>query len=362
MKLAVFYDFLETIGGGERVALLLARHFDADLITTQFDPELPTRVGYPATRVVSLGPVFRKPPLKQIHASWRFRQSRLDGYDFHLLLGNWALYAARRHHPNAYYCLTPTRSFFDQRKAMLSRLAPGTRGVARFWTAIHGRAERRAIREVDRIAGISQTVRTRIRHYYGRSAEVIYPPVATSRYRFSELGEAWLSVSRLYPEKRIDLLFDVFRRLPSERLILVGGHAPGDRAERYLRELDLPGNVTILGPVPEERLLDLYARCRGFVTAAVDEDFGLTPVEAMASGKCVLATDEGGYRETIQHGRTGYLLPANPESFAEKIRDLDESRLLAMRDACIRRAREFDESVFLHKVKLLIEGSSQLGG
>jgi glycosyltransferase involved in cell wall biosynthesis len=211
------------------------------------------------------------------------------------------------------------------------------------------------------MAGISETVHARIRQYYGRAAEVIYPPVATSRYRFAELGEAWLSVSRLYPEKRIDLLFDVFRRLPSERLILVGGHAPGDRAKRYLERLDAPRNVTILGPVPEERLLDLYARCRGFITAAVDEDFGLTPVEAMASGKCVLATDEGGYRETIQQGRTGFLLPPTPDSFAEKIRELDESRLRSMKDDCIRRAQAFDESVFLQKMKLLIEGTWSAG-
>ena len=358
MKLAVFYDFLETMGGGERVALLLASHFGADLITTQYDPELPTRAGYPGIRVVSLGRVVRTPPLKQIHASWKFRRSRLDGYDFHLILGNWALYAARRHHPNAYYCLTPTRSFFDQREAMLSRLAPGIRGVARAWTALHGRLERNAIRDVDRIAGISGTVQARIRQYYARASEVIYPPVATSKYRFTELGEAWLSVSRLYPEKRIDLLFEVFRRLPSERLILVGGHAPGDRARRYLERLDPPQNVTILGPVPEDRLLDLYARCHGFITAAVDEDFGLTPVEAMASGKCVLATDEGGYRETIQPGRTGYLLPPNPDSFVEKIRELDESRLLLMREDCIRRAQAFDESVFLKKMKSVIERSS----
>jgi glycosyltransferase involved in cell wall biosynthesis len=244
---------------------------------------------------------------------------------------------------------------------MLSRLAPSTRGVARVWTALHGRAERRAILEVDRMAGISETVHARIRQYYGRPAEVIYPPVATSRYRFTELGKAWLSVSRLYPEKRIDLLFDVFRRLPSERLILVGGHAPGDRARRYLERLDPPRNVTILGPVPEERLLDLYARCRGFITAAVDEDFGLTPVEAMASGKCVLATDEGGYRETIQPGRTGFLLPPNPDSFVEMIRELDESRLLSMRDDCIRRSQAFDESVFLKKMKLLIEWNASPG-
>lgn len=357
MRLAIFYDFLETIGGGERVALLLARRFDADLITTQNDPELPGKAGLPGVHVISLGPILRTPPLKQIHASSRFARSRLEGYDFHVLIGNWSLYAARRHHPNAYYCLTPTRSFFDQRRAMLARLPWANRPIARLWTTLHARAERRAIVEVDRLVGISETVRVRIRRYYGLEAAIIYPPVPTSRYRFTELGDSWLSVGRLYPEKRIELLFDIFRRLPKERLILVGGHAAGDRSEKYIHRLDPPPNVRLLGPIPEERLVDLYSRCRGLVTTAMDEDFGITPVEAMASGKCVLATDEGGYRETVLDGKTGFLLPSDPDAFAHRIRQLAESDLLGMRDACITRARAFDEEIFVQKMRALIEGS-----
>ena len=355
MRLAVLYDFLETPGGGERLALLLARHFDADLITTQFDAEAPARAGYPGIRVVSLGAVLRSPPLKQIHASWKFRRCRLEGYDAYVILGNWALYAARHHHPNAYLCLTPTRSFFDQRETMLSRLPLGARGLARTWTSVHGRIERKAIRDIDRLAGISETVRARIRRHYGRDAQVIYPPVTTSRYRFAEVGPAWLSVSRLYPEKRIDLLFDIFRRLPSERLVLVGGYSRGDRARRYLEGLKPPSNVTILGPVPEDKLIDLYARCRGLLAAARDEDFGLTPLEAMASGKCVLATNEGGYRETIVDGKTGFLLPPDADAFAARIRGLGDDDLRARKDDCLARARAFDEPVFFKKIQGLIE-------
>jgi len=95
----------------------------------------------------------------------------------------------------------------------------------------------------------------------------------------------------------------------------------------------------------------LYARCRGFLTTAVDEDFGITPVEAMAAGKCVLATDEGGYRETVVDGKTGFLLPPDPDRFAAKIRELDDSTLRAMKDDCTTRAREFDESNFISKMR-----------
>ncbi len=358
MKVAILYDYLQTVGGGERVVLTLAKHLPADIITTSFDPGLPARAGFPGVRVVSLGDILLRPPLKQIHASWKFARARLEDYDFHFLVGNWALYAARRLHPNVYYCLTPTRSFYDQRMAVMARLPMPNRWVARVWTSAHSQFERRSLRHCDDVVAISENVRQRVQRYYGRDASIIYPPVETGRLRFQELGDFWLSVSRMYPEKRIELQLDIFRRLPHERLVIVGGYSAGDLAERYIARLNPPTNVTLVGEIPEDRLMDLFARCRGFLTTAVDEDFGITPVEAMAAGKCVLATDEGGYRETVVPGKTGFLLPPNADAFAAKIRELDVSTLRSMKDTCIARARAFDESVFLEKMRALVAAAT----
>ena len=354
MRIAVWYDYLQTVGGGERVALTLAKHLDADLITTEFDEALPHRAGYSGIRVLSIGGLFLQPPLKQIDATWKFGRARFDGYDFHVFIGNWSHFAAKRHHPNLYYCLTPTRVFYDQHETMMARLDPVSRTAAQLWIRGHRPLDRKAVSRCDRIVAISENVQRRIDRYYGRDSEVIYPPVTTSNFRFQEVGDSWLSVSRLYPEKRIELQLDIFRRLPEQKLILVGGYSAGDRASRYLARLNPPPNVTMLGEIGETTLTDLYARCRGFLTTAVDEDFGITPVEAMAAGKCVLATDEGGYRETLIPGKTGFLLPPDPSRFVEKIRELDDATLHSMKGACIARARTFDESVFLQKMRALI--------
>jgi glycosyltransferase involved in cell wall biosynthesis len=358
VKLAVFYDFLDTIGGGERVALTLAKQFDADLVTTNVDPTLSTRTGFTNVNVINLGPLRSRPPLKQFDAARKFGQARFPDYDFYLILGNWAIYASRHHHPNLYYCLTPTRMFYDQRKAVLQRVGPMARLAARLWIGFQRPSDRRAVAHADRIVAISQNVRRRIARYYGRDADVVCPPVATSRFRFQEVGDTWLSVGRLYPEKRIDLLFEIFRRLPREKLILVGGHSVGDRAAKYLAHLEAPPNVTMMGEITDEALLDLYATCRGLITAAVDEDFGITPVEAMAAGKAVLATDEGGYRETVVDGKTGFLLPPDAGAFAGKIRELDSSTLRSMRGACIARAQAFDESVFMQRMRALVSSAT----
>ena len=101
--------------------------------------------------------------------------------------------------------------------------------------------------------------------FHGRSSEIIYPPVDTKRFQFKEYGDFWLSVNRIYPEKRIDLQFEVFRELPEERLVIIGGYAEGDHAAKYYEKLikNIPGNVEMRGAVSEEELIDLYAQVQG---------------------------------------------------------------------------------------------------
>ena len=102
----------------------------------------------------------------------------------------------------------------------------------------------------------------------------------------------------------------------------------------------------MLGTVSEEGLVDLYSRCKGLICTAVYEDFGMTPLEAMASGKPVIAVNEGGFTETVVNGETGLLveavcasLRANPDRYKAK---------------CMKRANEFDVSVFLKRIHRFI--------
>ncbi len=354
MRAAVLHDFLDAAGGAERVALGLARHLDADLVTTNADPEVVKTLGFADAKVISLGSLPRGTPWRHIAASRAFARARLHGYDRFVFSGNWSVFASKRHHPNLWYCHTPTRFFYDQREATLARLSFSGRIAARAWTRIHAAFEQRAVRRCDRILANSRNVQERIRRYYGRDSEVVYPPVDTTRFRFERVGDFWLSATRLYPEKRIDLQLEAFRNLPEAKLTIVGGYAPGDRAEAYVKSLHPPPNVSLVGRIPDEDLVSLYARCRGLLATATDEDFGLTPVEAMASGKCVIATDEGGYRETILPRRTGFLLPARPEAFVETIRGLDTATLEGMRGACVARAREFDAAVFYERIDRIL--------
>jgi glycosyltransferase involved in cell wall biosynthesis len=352
MKIAIFHDYFGAIGGGERVALQMAKILGADIITTDTDV---VRKIDPTVRVISIGKTVKVPPLKQISASLRFAACDFsDTYDFFIFSGNWAHYAARRHHPNLWYCLTPVRAFYDLYPAFLSRQDPLKRQLFRMWVGIHRNFDRQSVNNIDHIIAISQIVRGRIRRYYNRDADVIFPPVDVKRYRFIEYGDFWLSVNRLYPEKRIELQIEAFRDLPQEQLVIVGGFSRGDHSPPYAQRVmqNAPPNVTFAGEVSADHLTDLYARCKGLIVTAVDEDFGIAPVEAMASGKPVVAVREGGYLETITP-ETGVLVEPDVEHIRDGIRLVGRNPE-KFKEACIEQAKIFDIALFNDRIRDIV--------
>lgn len=339
VKTAIFHDYFGAIGGGEKVVIDMAKILDADIITT--DTDVVDKIGT-GVRVISLGKTIKFPPLKQISAALRFFFADFSGrYDLIIFTGNWSHAAAYRHHPNIWYCYTPVRAFYDLYPVFLSRQGWITRQFFRLWVFLHRIWDQRSITHVDHIVAISHNVQDRISRYHHRESGLIYPPVNPVFFRCETYGDFWLSVNRLYPEKRIELQIESFRAMPDKNLVIAGGYAAGDHAARYARNLagNLPPNVTILGEISENQVRDLYARCRGHICTAVDEDYGLTPLEAMASGKPVVAVDEGGYRETVT-SETGILVkPEINEIISAVTRiDADPARY---KEACLNRAQEF---------------------
>lgn len=353
MRVAIFLDYIGAIGGGERVALMLARALHGDVITTDVSYESICNLGYTDVNIISLGSTIKIPPMKQISASLMFAACDFSKeYDFFIFSGNWSHYAAKRHHPNLWYCYTPVRAFYDLRSETISRQPNQIiKHATALWIGCHSQLDQRSVKNLERVIAISSNIQKRIKDFHGRSSELVYPPVDTGKFRFEEYGDFWLSVNRIYPEKRIELQFEVFRELPDEKLVIVGGYAQGDHASDYHNRLikNMPDNVEMRGVVSEEELIDLYAHCKGLICTARDEDFGLTPVEAMASGKPVVAVNEGGFIETILQGRTGLLVKADKDELITAVKEIstDPERY---KYACMRRAKEFDTSVFLEKI------------
>lgn len=355
MRIAIFHDYFGAIGGGERVVLTMAKILDADIITT--DTEALRKMDSDA-RVISLGPTPQYRGYKQVAAFLKFYTCDFsDDYDFFIFSGNWAHYAAHRHHPNIWYCHTPVRAFYDMYPVFLESLDFFSRQLFRIWSRIQRWFDQQSVCKVDRIIANSKNVQGRIRRIYDRDAEVIYPPADVSRFHTVDYGDFWLAVNRIYPEKRIEVQLEVFRNLPNEKLIIVGGYAPGDHATKYAIDLQkiLPPNVTLSGEVSEQELLNLYANCKGLICTAIDEDFGLTPLEAMASGKPVVAVDEGGFRETVTP-ETGMLVDLSLDKIIKAVKTISRDPE-AYKVACITRAREFDLPHFKEQIKKAVENA-----
>jgi glycosyltransferase involved in cell wall biosynthesis len=182
----------------------------------------------------------------------------------------------------------------------------------------------------------SRYVARRILNCYRRSAEVIYPPVDVDAFPLREAKEEfYLAASRMVPYKRMPLIAEAFAAMPNRKLVMVG-----DGTELPKVKAVAGKNVEVLGYQSNAVLRDLMQRARGFVFAA-EEDFGITPVEAMACGTPVIAFGKGGATETVRDGQTGLLFPQ--QTVASIVDAVD--RLEATRDrldpAAIRRHAEF---------------------
>ncbi len=367
MKIAILYNFMDNIGGAEITMLILARELNADIYTTNIDFKKIKEMGFNIDTIHSIGKVPLIAPLKQELTYWKFRKLNLrKKYDFYIIAGDWAVSAVYNNNPHLWYLFSPTRELWD--------LYDYTRGIIEGWQSLlifdFWVFFRRIINRIDsmkvkKIISISKNVQNRVKKYLKRESVIIYPPTETSKYKNKPQKEYWLSVNRLVDHKKVDIQIKAFSKIPEERLIIVGSLGNTDRIDKYseyIRKIK-PNNVEVLGWIDEKDLIELYSTCKGFITTSLDEDFGMTSVEAMASGKPVIAPNEGGYKETVINGKTGILIDdINPDKIITTIKQINgelKNNPNKYKEACIQQAKKFDTKIFIDKIKKEIESSIQ---
>jgi glycosyltransferase involved in cell wall biosynthesis len=248
------------------------------------------------------------------------------------------------------YCHTPMRYIWNMYHDywlgagwVTRRLMPPLTHYLRMWDVT-------SAARVDSFVANSATVARRIKRYYGVDAAVIYPPVDTSAFSpaaASEAGDYFLMVGELVPYKKPDLAIRAFNELKLP-LVVIGG---GEMLAK-VRKLAGP-TVKIMGPQPFEVLKRHYARCRALIFPG-EEDFGIVPVEAMASGRPVIAYGRGGALETVSAGTSGIFFEQQTvDDISSAIARFSELSVDPLKIAA--EARRFGRDHFLRKMRVHID-------
>lgn len=346
----ILYDFLQVAGGAERLTLTLAEAFpEWTLYVARRYPEAGA-LGESVARAHGLGDR-RSALLGRIpEAIYGFkRRTRfLRRAQAVLYSGYYAPLAApvQEQGRRLYYCHTPPRFAYDLKADYLTRLPPPLRPLFNTFLSRYLAEYDASLRTMDRIIANSENVRDRLMRQFDLSAAVVHPPIETARFTWRGEGDYFVSLARLMPAKRVELIVHAFLAMPDERLVVASG---GPELAR-LRALagDAP-NIQFTGWCGEAELADLLGHARAAIYIPVDEDFGMSPVEAMAAGKPVIGVAEGGLLETIVDGETGILLPSPPgiEALKAAVKRLTKTRAATLRGACQARAALFSRQRFI---------------
>ena len=306
-KIAIVYDRVNKFGGAERVLLTLHEMFPtAPLYTSLYDKKKAKWAGvFPKIYTSFLQNI---PILKNHHEflGWlmpmAFEQFNFDKYDLVISVTSEAakgiITGTKTLH--VCYCLTPTRYLwtgYDEyfKNPILRTISKPIINYLRWWDKV-------AAQRPDKIIAISTEVQRRIKEYYDRDSEIIFPPVNIVNYKSQIANHKlyYLYVGRLVKYKKVDLLVDTFNELGLPLFIV------GTGAEEKRLKIRAKNNIKFLGSVSDSELVKIYQNAKAFMMPQF-EDFGITAVEAQSFGVPVIAYNNGGAKDTVVDGKTGIL-------------------------------------------------------
>ncbi len=354
-KVALVASWLNQYGGAERV--LEAAHDlfpDAPVFTSTYWPAaMPAAYRTWDIRVSYLDriPIANQRLLLPLYPS-AFESLDLRGYDTLLSITSAFAHGVRVPTGASHicYCLTPARFLWSYDEYVeRERIGRLPRTALPLFVDRLRRWDRRAADRVTAFVSISTQVRERIAKYYQRDSTIVYPPVEVERFHVCDTHDDYfLILSRLVPYKRIDLAVQAFNQLGLPLVIAGDGR---DRAR--LQEM-AKANVKFLGRVSDDDSRDLLARCRAFLFPG-EEDFGITPLEANACGRPVIAFAGGGALDSMIEGVTGEFFRApTAQALTDVVRAFDDKKYDSQ--TIRKHAEKFGTVVFKDKVLNIVLG------
>jgi len=360
MRVAIVHDYLNQAGGAERVVESLHRLWpDAPIFTTIADRDaMPASLRDADIRVTWMQhlPAWKR-HFRAYLPLYPLAIGGIDVRGYDVVVSSSSAWAKAVHTPagavHVCYCHTPMRWVWDYEHYVaregfgaLVRLAlPPVIAALRMWDV-------RTSGQPTHIVVNSRVVQERVRRYWGRTSEVLNPPVDTERFTVgSGPGSYHLVVARLAHYKRIDLAVAAFTQLGLPLVVI------GDGPARASLEAAAGPNVTFRGRVDDRGVAEAMRECRGLIWPG-EEDFGITPLEATACGRPVIAYGAGGVLETVRDGVTGVFFS---EQTAESLARAVQRAATIAWDPAIIRAHAESHSVagFEARFRAIVEREAQ---
>lgn len=360
MKIALIHDHLAQDGGAEKVLKVFADMFpDAPIYTLLYEKKNADK--YYKDRKIETSIIQRLPGGVR-HYQWYmpFMPMAVEFFDltpFDIVISDTSSFAkgviTSTKTLHICYCHTPTRYLWSDTHQYLKELKYNKYfkkiislilNYVRIW-------DKMAADRVDVFVANSNFIAKRIKKYYKRESAVIYPPVDVNNFKISgEPGDYFLIGGRLAPYKRVDLVIEAFNQLRDVKLKIFGDGVDSARLKDLAK--DNP-NIEFLGRVDDRQKAELYSKCIAFINPQ-EEDFGITVIEAMASGRPVIAYKSGGAMETVIDGVTGkFFNNQAAEDLAGAVRSFNSEQFNPQE---IRRhAEQFSTEKFKQKISEFIE-------
>ena len=357
MRVAIVHYWLVSMRGGEKVVEALCDMYpEADIFTLVYDE---SRVSEKIKRHKVTSSFLQKIPGAVKHYQsllplmpFALESLDLSGYD--LIISSESGPAkgiiAPPHSTHVCYCHSPMRYIWDHYHSYRANAGLASRMLLPWMAPLLRSWDVSTSMRVDRFVANSHHVRARIGKYYGRSATVIYPPVAVDDYApATETGDFYLCAGQLVSYKRVDLAVRAFTKMGRNLVVI------GEGKELAALKAIAGPTITFLGRAPFPVLKEKLARCKALIFPG-EEDFGLIPVETMASGRPVIAFGSGGALETVVPGLSGVLFhEQTPEAIIDAVHAF-ETESAAFDPAAIREhAARFSTRNFKLGMDLVIQ-------
>lgn len=363
LRIALVHDWLIGQGGGERVLYDLHKMFPkAPIYTLVYDEkkapawcrDCDIRTTY--IQKIPGAKTHHKMLLSFMPRAWE----ALDLTDFDLVISScMSCCKGVLTRPDAVhicYCHSPIRYVWDLYYDYLASTDPVRRSAMKMIIPRIREWDYLAAQRVDQFIANSDYVGRRIKKFYRRNSVTIHPSTPIASHDVREQEGYYLVVSRFVRYKRVDIAIEACNKL-GRRLVVVGS---GGEEETRLREMAGP-TVEFRGRVSDDEMADIYAGANAFLFPGI-EDFGLTPIEAMASGVPVLAYGEGGALETVLNNRTGlFFHEQNADSLSACIKLFEDKGLELTRYEIQEYAQRFSSEIFQKKVFDFIEETLRNG-